>query len=119
VVERAYQRIAEEIQWAAKRENVTWESEEQARVSSVVFADHCVETVQAAADKLDYRSERLISGAGHDASHVATVCDTGMVFAVSEEGTSHSPNEQTSWTDCYRATNTFATAALRFAGNDA
>jgi N-carbamoyl-L-amino-acid hydrolase len=38
-----------------------------------------------------------------------------MVFAVSEDGVSHSPAEFTSWDDCYRAANTFATAALDLA----
>lgn len=116
VVEEGYRRIVEEIRWAAERENLEWESEERARVPSVAFADQCIEAVQAAADELGYQSERLVSGAGHDASHLATVCDTGMVFAVSEDGKSHSPDEYTSWDDCYRATNTFATAALQLAG---
>lgn len=115
IVEDGYKRIVEEIGWAAERENLEWESEERTRVPSVTFADQCIEAVQAAADELGYRSEQLISGAGHDASHLATVCDTGMVFAVSEDGKSHSPAEYTSWDDCYRAANTFATAALQLA----
>jgi len=119
VIERAYQRITDEIQWAGDREAVDWESEEQARVASVEFADRCVEAVQAAANTLAYQNQRLVSGAGHDASHVATVCDTGMVFAVSEAGTSHSPDERTSWDDCYRAADAFATAALQLAEDDA
>ena len=115
VVEQGYQRIVDEIQGAAERENVDWESEEQTRTQSVTFADRCIEAVQDAADELGYQNKQLVSGAGHDASHLATICDTGMVFAVSEDGKSHTPAEYTSWDDCYRAANTFSTAALRLA----
>ena len=118
VVKEGYERVVNEIRWAAERENVDWESEERARVPSVTFADQCIETVQAVADELGYQSEQLVSGAGHDASHLATVCDTGMVFAVSENGKSHSPAEYTSWNDCYRAADTFAMAALQLAERD-
>jgi N-carbamoyl-L-amino-acid hydrolase len=39
-----------------------------------------------------------------------------MVFAVSEDGKSHSPKEYTSWNDCYRAANTLANAVIATAG---
>jgi N-carbamoyl-L-amino-acid hydrolase len=36
------------------------------------------------------------TGAGHDPMHVTEVCDTGMVFAVSENDLSHTEEEFTS-----------------------
>jgi N-carbamoyl-L-amino-acid hydrolase len=42
-----------------------------------------------------------------------------MVFAVSEDGRSHSPDEFTSWADCHAAAGTLADAALRLAEADA
>ncbi|MFB6168749.1 MAG: hypothetical protein ABEJ43_07875 [Haloferacaceae archaeon] len=51
----------------------------------------------------------------NDASHVAGVCDAGMVFAVSDDGRSHTEAEHTSWADCYSAANVFANAALALA----
>lgn len=92
--------------------------QERMRVASAEFADRCIDTVQSAADALDYDSLQVFSGAGHDASYLSTVCDTGMVFAVSEAGKSHSKEEYTSWENCCAATNTLANAALTLAMAD-
>ncbi|SEH12787.1 N-carbamoyl-L-amino-acid hydrolase [Natronorubrum sediminis] len=115
VVQRAYEMVLAEANDAASREGVELESEETMRAESVDFADRCIEAVQSAADDLEYDSLQLGSGAGHDATHLASVTDTGMVFAVSEDGKSHSPAEYTSWEDCYAAANTLANAALTLA----
>jgi N-carbamoyl-L-amino-acid hydrolase len=117
VVSDGYNRIVSEITAAAEREEVDWECEEIARVGSIDFANRCIETIRSTADKLGYSSMDLVSGAGHDASHVARVCDTGMVFAVSEDGKSHTPSEFTSWEDCYRSATTFANAVVQLANS--
>jgi N-carbamoyl-L-amino-acid hydrolase len=119
VVEEARNRVLEEAEWAAEREGIDWEFEDRMRVSPVRFADRCVDAVQAAADDLGYDGMRIFSGAGHDASHTHGVCDTAMVFAVSEDGKSHNEDEYTSWDDCYAAAQTLANAALTLAGGDA
>jgi N-carbamoyl-L-amino-acid hydrolase len=115
-VQEATQRVLREIETAAEREGVTWEWEERMTSESVDYADRCVDAVQAAADAYGYDSMRLHSGAGHDATHLSKFCDTGMVFAVSEDGKSHTEREYTSWDDCYVAANTLAGAAARLAG---
>lgn len=119
VLDRAVDRLSEEARAAAVREGVGHEVEETARTSSVEFDDRCVETVQHVADEFGYETLRLLSGGNHDASHLTDVCDTGMVFAVSEDGKSHTPQEYTSWDDCYRAANTVANAVLATATTDA
>ncbi len=115
VVERAVNRVLKEAEAAAEREGVEWEYEERMRASSVEFADRCVDAVERAAADLGYDGMRLVSGAGHDATHMAEVCDTSMVFAVSEGGKSHNEAEYTSWDDCYAAANTIANAAVELA----
>ncbi|WP_137284671.1 Zn-dependent hydrolase [Halorussus salinisoli] len=115
VVEAAFQRVLAEAERAAEREGVDWEWEERMRAPSVKFADRCTETMADAAASLDYDYTDIVAGAGHDATHLAEVCDTGMVFAVSEGGKSHSEAEYTNWDDCYRAANVLANAALRVA----
>ena len=115
VVQQAYEKVIQEAEHAATREGVDVEYEETMRASSVDFADRCINAVQSAADDLEYNSKQLISGAGHDATHLSSVTDTSMVFAVSENGKSHSPEEYTSWDDCYKAANTLANAAFRIA----
>lgn len=115
VLETARDQILTEAENAAVREGVNWESEDRMWTDPVEFPSRIVETVQEAGESLGYETTQLISGAGHDAQHLADVMDTGMVFAVSEAGKSHSPAEHTSWDDCYAAANTFANAALDLA----
>lgn len=115
IIEEAFARVLDEAEAAAEREGVDWEWEERMRASSVDFADRCIDAVEAAADDLGYDGMRIFSGAGHDATHMTEVCDTGMVFAVSEDGKSHNEDEYTSWDDCYASANTIANAALDIA----
>lgn len=112
VLDDAKSRVLNEIEAAAEREGVDWDWEQRMRVEPVHFADRCVEAVEDAANELGYHSMRIVSGAGHDATHANAVCDTAMVFAVSENGKSHNESEFTSWDDCYKAVNTLASAAL-------
>ncbi len=116
VADEAVERVKAEIVAAAEREGVEWEYEERMKAKSVSFADRCVDAVRNAVSDLEYDGREFISGAGHDATYAASVCDTAMAFAVSEDGKSHSPAEYTSWEDCYKAANTLANAALDLAG---
>lgn len=117
-VERARTKVLEEAEAAAAREGVELAIEDRMRAPSVSFAPRCVDAVAEAAKAGGYDARRLPSGAGHDATHLAGICDTGMVFAVSEEGISHSPAEYTSPEDCYAAANTLANATLLLAGGE-
>ncbi|RZV06455.1 N-carbamoyl-L-amino-acid hydrolase [Natrinema hispanicum] len=115
VVERAYRRVLAEAEHAAEREGVDVEIEERMRAPAVLFPDRTVDAIRRAAKACDCQHLELLSGAGHDATHVASVCNTGMVFAVSEGGKSHSPEEFTSWDDCYEAATVLANTALEIA----
>lgn len=115
IIEEAVDRVLMEAETAAEREGVDWEWEQRMDVSSVDFSEKCVDAVQSAANDLGYDSMRIFSGAGHDATHMTSVCDTSMVFAVSEDGKSHNEAEYTSWDDCYASANTLANAALDLA----
>ncbi|MEY7850059.1 Zn-dependent hydrolase [Natrarchaeobius sp. A-rgal3] len=118
IVDEAKSRALAEVETAAEREGVSHESEKRMRSASVDFADRCIGAVQTSADDLGYDSMQLYSGAGHDAAHMSKVMDTSMVFAVSEDGKSHTEKEYTSWDDCYAAANTLANAVVRTAGYD-
>ncbi len=115
VIEEARDRVLAEAQAAAEREGIEWEYEDRMWVDPVHFADQCVKAVQSAADEGGYDSMRIFSGAGHDATYMTEHMDTGMVFAVSEDGKSHTEDEYTSWEDCYSAADTYANAAYRLA----
>jgi N-carbamoyl-L-amino-acid hydrolase len=116
VADEALSRVEAEVEAAAAREGLEWEFEQRMDARSVDFADRCVDAVREAVADLGYDGRELVSGAGHDATYAAQVCDTAMVFAVSEGGKSHTPDEYTSWDDCYTAANTLANGALDLAG---
>jgi N-carbamoyl-L-amino-acid hydrolase len=116
VLDRGVARMEAEVAAAADREGVESEVEHTMSAPAVDFPDRPVEAVADAVDALGYDGRRMVSGAGHDATHTASVCDTAMVFSVSEDGKSHTPDEFTSWADCYRSANVLANAALDLAG---
>jgi len=116
VVDAGRERVIAEAKAAADREGVDIEWEDRARSTSIRFPDRPVDAIRGAAEAFDYDAMEVFSGAVHDAAHVAKVCDTAMVFAVSENGKSHTEVEYTSWEDCYSAANTLANAGLSLAG---
>lgn len=115
VVDEARERLLAEAATAADRQGLEWTYEDRTRSISTKFSERCIDAVQTAANALEYESMHLVSAAGHDATAVADVTDAGMVFARSENGKSHCPEEFTTWDHCYYAANTLATAALRLA----
>ena len=69
-------------------------------------------TLEAGAERLGLTSRRLPSLAGHDAQSMALLCPSGLVFAPSIAGCSHSPRENTAWTDCVHGANMLLQAAF-------
>jgi N-carbamoyl-L-amino-acid hydrolase len=115
IVEEARERVLEEAEAAAEREGVDWEYEDRMLAESVRFADKVVDSVQQAADEVGHSNMRIFSGAGHDATHAHKVCPTGMVFAPSIDGISHSEDEYTPWEDCVRCAEVYGQAAHQLA----
>jgi N-carbamoyl-L-amino-acid hydrolase len=63
------------------------------RVAAQPFDPDCVALVEQAAAKLGYQARRMVSGAGHDAVHVATRIPTAMIFTPCKDGLSHNEAE--------------------------
>jgi N-carbamoyl-L-amino-acid hydrolase len=57
------------------------------------FDAGCVGLVRAAANSLGLPHMDIVSGAGHDAVHVATVAPTAMIFVPCKDGISHNEIE--------------------------
>ena len=65
------------------------------------IADTAVQDlIERSAKTLGLSSQRMPSGAGHDAQMMAQLVPMGMIFVPSIGGISHSPNELTRWDDC-------------------
>lgn len=66
--------------------------------------------------RIDRMGNIVLSGAGHDAQHMAALCSTGMVFVPSIGGKSHCEEEATDFDDIEHGANTLLHAALELAG---
>jgi N-carbamoyl-L-amino-acid hydrolase len=61
--------------------------------------------IERAAGDLGLTTNRLPSGAGHDAQTLAPLVPTGMIFVPSVGGVSHDPREYTAWEDVVNGAN--------------
>ena len=82
----------------------------------VTFDDECVRAVESAAQQCGFAYERIGSGAGHDACHVALRAPTGMIFVPCEDGLSHNEAESIEPEAAGRGAEVLLHAALDLAG---
>ncbi|GAA1321081.1 Zn-dependent hydrolase [Streptomyces sanglieri] len=87
-------------------------------VDPVPMSDRCRKALIMASERNDIETIDLASGGGHDTMKFAPLTDVGMLFAPSENGISHSPEEWTDWEDCARATQILTEALAQLAGVD-
>jgi len=80
---------------AARTRGCTVTVEWVSAVAPVPVPDRMQDTIAAAIDRLGHRQERMFSGAGHDAAHIAPLAPMGMIFVPSRDGRSHCPEEFT------------------------
>jgi N-carbamoyl-L-amino-acid hydrolase len=76
------------------------------------FDAECVAAVQQAVDGLGYAQQRIVSGAGHDAIHLARFCPTAMIFIPCVGGLSHNEAEDALPDDVRQGTDVLLNAVL-------
>lgn len=59
----------------------------------VPFDARVIRTIETATQHQGLSSRRIVSGATHDAAHVADLCPAGMIFVPCRDGVSHNENE--------------------------
>ena len=97
-----------------ERVEITWR--QTARTERVPFASVVQERVAAAAAARNLSSQKIISGAGHDAQEMARVCTAGMVFVPGEhEGISHNPRELSTRDQCGNGVDVLCDVVVSFA----
>ncbi len=64
------------------------------------FDEECIETVHNVVKTLGYPYKKMITGAGHDASYMAHVVPTSMIFIPCKDGISHNEFEHASIEQC-------------------
>ncbi|WP_308807440.1 Zn-dependent hydrolase [Alkalicoccobacillus gibsonii] len=91
-----FETIVEQFEEVAKQNQMEMKRDCWLQIEPVHLSDLFVEQVLSHADTLGFTSERMVSGAGHDAQVFGLTCPTLLLFVPSEKGISHSPLE---WTD--------------------
>jgi N-carbamoyl-L-amino-acid hydrolase len=115
-LDRAVAELEAAVREAAAAEGVRLEYEPLMRVPVTPFAREVVDAVETAARQLGAGYRRMLSGAGHDAQHMASLCPSGMVFVPSIAGKSHCEEEATAFDDIEHGANVLLHAALALAG---
>ncbi|MFN8149290.1 MAG: Zn-dependent hydrolase [Candidatus Nanopelagicales bacterium] len=88
-----------------------------ARTRHVPFDPEVQKAVATAADDLELSHRALLSGAGHDAQELASICPTAMVFVPGlYDGISHNPREYSTPEACADGVSVLATVVRRLAG---
>ncbi|MBX3470313.1 MAG: M20 family metallo-hydrolase [Planctomycetes bacterium] len=97
-----------------ERVEVTWR--QTARTEHVPFDPGLQARLAAAATAAGLRHAPIISGAGHDAQELATLCPTAMVFVPGEhDGISHNPRELSTREQCRDGVGVMLEVALALA----
>jgi beta-ureidopropionase / N-carbamoyl-L-amino-acid hydrolase len=81
---------------------------------AVRFAPELIQCVRQAAEKAGFATRDMVSGAGHDAVHVARVAPTTMIFVPCLNGISHNEAESTTFEQCAAGAQVLLDAVLEY-----
>lgn len=98
-----------------KSDGVTISIRALEHILPVSFDPAIVDIIHGTADELGFPAQRMVSGAGHDAQLLVSICPTAMIFVPSRDGISHSPDEYSSPEDLETGANVLLHTALKLA----
>ena len=117
VVDRAIDTIRARFDERLPSRDVDYDLSLHWRSPALPFDETCVRHVRDAAQGLGYAWQDIISGAGHDAFHLAKHCPTAMVFIPCADGLSHHEAESIEPEHAKYAADVLLNAALARAGH--
>lgn len=88
-----YQKALDLIPIAAKQANVDIEVLKEWSFGDVAFDLDLIHLIRSAAVDLGISHQDILSAAGHDAYHLATIAPTAMIFSPCKDGITHNENE--------------------------
>ncbi|WYP25790.1 Zn-dependent hydrolase [Alkalihalobacillus sp. FSL W8-0930] len=91
-----FETIIHQFKEVAKQNEMEMSQDCWLQIEPVQLSNVFVERALSQADELGFSSEKMVSGAGHDAQVFGQTCPTLLLFVPSQKGISHSPEE---WTD--------------------
>lgn len=87
------QQLHQVIKEIADRNKLQSEVKSVLTLAPIQFDQSCIAAVQKSVQTLGYSHQNIISGAGHDACHLASVAPTSMIFTPCINGLSHNEAE--------------------------
>jgi beta-ureidopropionase / N-carbamoyl-L-amino-acid hydrolase len=104
------------LEETCKARGLTYTIEQTAAFPPTPFDPACMAAVSAGAERSGYSQMALVSGAGHDAIYLASVCPTAMIFVPCKDGISHNEIEDATPADLEAGCNVLLHAMLERAG---
>jgi N-carbamoyl-L-amino-acid hydrolase len=100
----------------ARRASLMFEFDILSRIEPTENDPEVADIIERSARAMRLESQRMYSGAGHDAQFLGRITRTGMIFVPSKGGVSHSPAEWTDWHDITNGANLLLNVLLEVAG---
>ncbi len=92
------------IEKITKKRGLEFKLEQLTKDFPTLLDQKAIKTIENEAKKLNIKTLRLPSGAGHDAMHLTSIAThTGMIFVPCKEGISHNVKEEINFEDAYKA----------------
>jgi hydantoinase/carbamoylase family amidase len=96
LIDAVFSRVEKDLAEISERRGVQVDMERQVVSIPVTFEAGIIDRIRRVCHRLRIPCQEMISGAGHDAMHIAQIARAGMIFVPSQEGRSHCPEE---WTE--------------------
>lgn len=109
-IDQAFSLLETELDRIGRVRGVQVQMEKQVVSRPVTFDEGIIARLRSACSSLRVPFEEMISGAGHDAMHIAEIGRAGMIFIPSAGGRSHCPEEWTEFEHISQATDVLAAA---------
>lgn len=101
LMQAAERELAAFLQAVQVELGVEVQARQTARTPRITFAESVLEVISRKMDERGYSHQRIVSGAGHDAQELSSLCPTGMIFVPGEyDGISHNPREYSTPAQC-------------------
>ncbi|MFM0670343.1 Zn-dependent hydrolase [Paraburkholderia sediminicola] len=119
LIDKMEVQLRERFDAVAKRRRLSVDIGQHWVSPATPFDPQCIAAVSHAVETLDYPHRRIVSGAGHDAIHLAKHCPTAMIFIPCVDGLSHNEAEDALPEDVRRGADVLLHAMLARAGHAA
>lgn len=119
LIDKMETQLRERFDAVAKRRRLSVDIGQHWVSPATPFDPQCIAAVSHAVQTLEYPHQRIVSGAGHDAIHLAKHCPTAMIFIPCVDGLSHNEAEDALPEDVRRGADVLLHAMLARAGHAA